>query len=130
MKLTSLLCCSSNTTTFVSDDDALRSSNINASSTSIGSSTKAAKAAKMAKSLKNVSDPEPYTALAADALFTRYADEDDPSVIGPEGLEKMCGAAEISLEGALPLILAWQFGASEMAKLSKSEWDKGTSQLQ
>jgi DCN1-like protein 4/5 len=127
MKLTTLLCCFKHPNSFVGDDDALCASNINTSSTSIGSSTKPVKVAKPSKSLP---EPEPYTAVAADALFTKYADEDDPSVIGPEGLERMCSDAEISLEGALPLLLAWQFGASEMAKLSKSEWSKGTSQLQ
>lgn len=128
MKLTSLFCCSPNPVTFSHDVDALHaSSNVNASSTSVGSSTKTPK---VVKPVKTVPDPEPYTASQAEVLFQKYADEDDPSVIGPEGLEKLCSDAEIPLDGALPLVLAWQFGASEMAKLSKSEWETGTSQLQ
>ncbi|KAI0648307.1 hypothetical protein C8Q79DRAFT_566909 [Trametes meyenii] len=37
---------------------------------------------------------------------------------------------EISLEGALPLILAWQLQGSEMAKFKEDEWMKGTCELQ
>ncbi|KIM49504.1 hypothetical protein M413DRAFT_109773 [Hebeloma cylindrosporum] len=33
------------------------------------------------------------------------------------------------LEGARPIIFAWQFGAKEMAKISKEEWAHGTSTL-
>ncbi|KAH9948111.1 DUF298-domain-containing protein [Amylocystis lapponica] len=36
---------------------------------------------------------------------------------------------QISLEGALPLLLAWQLNTSEMAKISKDEWEKGLHEL-
>ena len=52
-----------------------------------------------------------------------YADEDEPSVIGPGGFERLCADAKLPLEGALPLILLWQFDASEFAKISRAEWD-------
>lgn len=71
-----------------------------------------------------VSDP-----TRLESLFRIYADEDDPSVVGPEGFERLCADAGLPLEGALPLILAWQFGASEMAKITRSEWDAGTTEL-
>lgn len=41
----------------------------------------------------------------------------------------MCTEAGIPLEGAQPLILAWQFKAEEMAKLHRSEWLQGTEAL-
>ena len=44
-------------------------------------------------------------------------------------MERLCTEAGISLEGAQPLILAWQFKAQEMAKLSRSEWLQGTEAL-
>jgi DCN1-like protein 4/5 len=72
---------------------------------------------------------EPYTAQRALALFAKYADSDDPNVIGPEGFETLCTDAGIPLDGALPLILAWQLNAQEMAKISKDEWVKGTATL-
>jgi hypothetical protein len=72
---------------------------------------------------------EPYTAQRALALFAKYADSDDPNVIGPEGFEALCTDAGIPLDGALPLILAWQLNAQEMAKISKDEWVKGMATL-
>ena len=132
MKLTSLFCCSPHSAAITYDDYPIHASQphvINGSSTSVGSSTKPQKAAKSTKSA-SISEPEPYSSVSADALFAQYADDDDPNVIGPEKLEKLCGDASIALEGALTLILAWQFGATEMAKLTKGEWEKGTGVLQ
>ncbi|TFY57440.1 hypothetical protein EVJ58_g7019 [Rhodofomes roseus] len=94
-------------------------------STQEATSTTAAIPAKPAKP----SAPAPYSAASAISLFNSYADPDDPTVIGPEGFERLCSDAEISLEGALPLILAWQLHASEMANITKSEWEKTTSEL-
>jgi hypothetical protein len=76
-------------------------------------------------SLKN----EPYSSHRAQELFKTYADSDDPNVIGPEGFEQLCNDADMPLEGARPIIFAWQFGAKEMAKISKEEWAHGTSTL-
>lgn len=72
---------------------------------------------------------QPYTAQRSLALFQKYADSDDPNVIGPEGFESLCTEGGIPLEGALPLILAWQMNAKEMAKISKEEWAQGTEKL-
>ncbi|TFK27338.1 DUF298-domain-containing protein [Coprinopsis marcescibilis] len=69
---------------------------------------------------------EPYTPGRALELFKSYADKDDPNTIGPEGFERLCGDAEIPLDGAIPLILAWQMNAADMAKISVDEWTKGT----
>ena len=116
MKLTSFLCCVS------------FSSDISDSETATSKTTRSTAAPK-AKPAMDYSQPQPYTPAGASALFAQYVDEDDADVIGPEGLEKLCSDASISLEGALPLILAWQLGASEMAKVKKSEWEKGTDVL-
>lgn len=72
----------------------------------------------------------PYTPQGADALFDQYADEDTPESIGPEGLERLCADGEIPLEGALPLILAWQLGSIEMGQFTRTEWGNGMSALQ
>ena len=72
---------------------------------------------------------EPYTAKRSLALFQRYADRDDPTTIGPEGFEKLCSDANIPLDGALPLILAWQLGTKEMGKITAQEWNSGTESL-
>ncbi|KAG5221265.1 PLC phosphodiesterase [Salix suchowensis] len=86
--------------------------------------TKAAPKAKGKTAEANVS---PALALAT---FGKYADEDSPEVIGPEGFSRLCEDADASLEGPLPLIIAWLMDAGEMAKITKEEWTKGTSKLQ
>lgn len=65
-----------------------------------------------------------------ESLFATYTDVDDPSIIGGDGLEKLCRDANISMEGAQPLILAWLLDASELGKLTKEEWLKGFHVLQ
>jgi len=77
---------------------------------------------------------KPYTPALALSLFNNYADPDttttnDPT-IGPEGFEKLCNDAQIPLDGALPLVLAWMLDAKEMGKIGKEEWVKATGTLQ
>jgi len=72
---------------------------------------------------------EPYSSQRAQELFKTYADNDDPNAIGPEGFEQLCNDANMPMDGARPIIFAWQFGAKEMAKISKEEWIGGTSTL-
>lgn len=72
---------------------------------------------------------EPYTSKRSLEIFQSYADSDDTNVIGPEGFEKICSDASIPLDGALPLILAWQLGAKEMGKITANEWRTGTESL-
>jgi len=79
--------------------------------------------------VKKPAKVEPYTPQRALELFATYADEDDTSVIGPEGFEKLCNDAEMPMEGTRPLIFAWQMNAKEMGKVSKDEWVKGMAAL-
>lgn len=72
----------------------------------------------------------PYTKERMENLFAKYTDVDDPSIIGGEGLEKLCTDAGISMEGIQPLILSWLLDASELGKLKKEEWLKGFHGLQ
>jgi DCN1-like protein 4/5 len=72
----------------------------------------------------------PYTKVGMEQLLATYADEEDPSVVGGEGLEKLCTDANISMEGAQPLIFAWLLEASELGRLTKDEWFKGLDALQ
>ncbi|KAK2460631.1 hypothetical protein APHAL10511_007101 [Amanita phalloides] len=62
-------------------------------------------------------------------LFTAYAQIDDPTLVGPEGFEKLCDDAQIPMDGAMPLILSWQVGAQEMAKLTVQAWTTGMDTL-
>jgi len=62
-------------------------------------------------------------------LFSNYAESDKTDIIGPEGFEKMCSDAQIPMDEAMGLILSWQLGAQEMAKLTKDAWVKETDAL-
>ncbi|KAH8102937.1 DUF298-domain-containing protein [Cristinia sonorae] len=119
MKLTFLLCCIASTT---AEPETLDS---DTTSTATKNSKPAAKVQRSA----DPSKPEPYSPSRAADLYSTYADDDDQGVIGPEELEKLFGDAGISLEGSLPLLLAWLFGSTEMAKVTKAEWEKGTAGL-
>ena len=114
MRLSSFLCCVSNT--YQSSD----------SHTRLKRQDK-----KPGTSSKTNSQPglEPYSAGQASNLFQQYADKDDRNVIGPEGFERLCTDAEIPMDGVAPLLLAWQLGSTELAKIKKTEWDKGTEEL-
>ena len=70
-----------------------------------------------------------YSEQRAETLFSQFADEDSADVIGAEGFERLCKEAQVPLDGALPLLLAWQFGSQEIAKISKQEWMEGTAAL-
>lgn len=70
-----------------------------------------------------------YSEQRAEALFSQFADEDNPDVIGAEGFERLCKEAQVPLDGALPLLLSWQFGSHEIAKISKQEWMEGAAAL-
>lgn len=109
MRLSSLLCCVSNTP---------------ARSDEVDETNKVA--------LKELQEAptEPYTPQRAQVLFSSFADEDDRDVIGPGGLEKLCTEADIPLDGAQPLILAWQLRSSEMGKFTKAEWLHGLGLLE
>jgi len=68
-------------------------------------------------------NPQSYTPQRFDALFDKYADEPPTAdTISPEGLEQLCIDAEMPMEGALPLLLAWSVNAATMGSITKSEW--------
>ena len=70
-----------------------------------------------------------YDPKRALEIFASYADPDNPGLVGPEGFEKLCNDAQISMEGALPFVLSWQVDAEEMGKLTREGWIKGTDTL-
>ena len=70
-----------------------------------------------------------YSEQRAELLFSQFADKDMPDIIGAEGFERLCNEAQVPLDGALPLLLAWQVDSHEMGKISKQEWMEGTAAL-
>jgi len=138
MLFSSLFCFSShNVKTIHSDDEPVQSTSTTipaappASPPTLTSTAqpKSRAAPAPVKSQGSVGKIEPYSPDRAASLFKKYADEDEPNTIGPEGFEKLCTDTEIPFDGAGPLILAWQLNAKEMGKFTKDEWTKGTDSL-
>ncbi|KAF8232283.1 hypothetical protein L208DRAFT_937295 [Tricholoma matsutake] len=127
----SFLCCSShNINTVYSDDVPRESKGTIGEASNSNAAAKPTSPAKSSSVQTHTSVPsEPYTPQRSFSLFKSYADSDDPNVIGPEGYEKLCIDANLPLDGALPLILAWQLASKEMAKITKDEWTSGTESL-
>ncbi|KAF9533520.1 Cullin binding-domain-containing protein, partial [Crepidotus variabilis] len=73
---------------------------------------------------KKAGKVEPYTAQRALDLFNTYADPDASDTIGPDGFQQLCEDAGMPMEGARPLIFAWQTDSPEMGKITKDEWVK------
>ncbi|KAG5728352.1 DCN1-like protein 5 [Termitomyces sp. T112] len=113
-----------------SDDDVIVQKNVvpgtKASTTSNGSPPLSTK---VQSSPPRPTPNEPYSAERAQALFKKYEDSDEFNTIGADGFARLCNDAQITMEGALPLILAWQFGTKEMMKITEEEWRKGTGSL-
>lgn len=52
------------------------------------------------------------------------ADESNPDLMGPAGIEKMCEDIDMSLDNIALLIMAWHVGASRAGFFSREEWMK------
>lgn len=113
--------CISDKATRSDDEDEL--SRNKAATESVTSSINAPKAVATTDSIARAQAPE--LASTAEGVFHKYADEDDPNVMSPEGLERLCQSAKIPMEGALPLLLAWITNSKEMGKFSKEGWLHG-----
>lgn len=144
MRLSSLLCCTSNIKNVTSSDH-------DSFPTKVSSKTAPAKTPASLRDSQPINDSsvtdltkmssrtqhppvpksyERYNAARAVALFQKYADPDEPNVIGPEGFSQLCDEAHIPMDGALPLVLAWQLQAKEMGKFTRDEWISAMSALQ
>jgi len=134
MALSSLFCCfSDNVTKLHSDDETPRVSAVNvqqvpASPVTTKSTLNDVREPTTTRS-SSLFKPEPYSPQRSLALFHLYADRDEPQVIGPDGFERLCKDAEMSMDSPLPLIFAWQMNGTQMAKLKMAEWVQGTDTL-
>lgn len=50
------------------------------------------------------------------------ADEDEKDIIDTTGFEKLCGSANLGMEGIHPFLLAWSVRAEALGKLSREEF--------
>ncbi|KAG9095115.1 hypothetical protein FS749_011046 [Ceratobasidium sp. UAMH 11750] len=74
-------------------------------------------------------DPSSFTLEGVQAMFENYMDEDDNNVIGGEGMEKLCADASMSMEGALPLLVAWSLSAKTLGSFTRAEFTGGFGKL-
>ncbi|KAG6821058.1 hypothetical protein H0H93_007217 [Arthromyces matolae] len=129
MKLSSFICCCSHKVeNLYSDDEVIvqkKSIPETATPTTINEPPISAKPQPQSRAAPN----EVYSPERAETLFKNYEDPEEPNVIGADGFSRLCTDADISMDGALPLILAWQFGTKEMMKITADEWQKGTGSL-
>ncbi|KAI0318430.1 Cullin binding-domain-containing protein [Amylostereum chailletii] len=54
----------------------------------------------------------------------------NPNLIAEHALHRSLQHAGISMDGVMPLLLAWELNGSEMAKFTQDEWTKGMDKLQ
>lgn len=74
-------------------------------------------------------DPSTFTLEGVQAMFDQYADEDDNNVIGVEGMERLCNDASMSMEGALPLLVAWSVSTKALGSITRNEFTNGFGKL-
>ena len=96
-------------------------------SSSTSSSTKKTKR----KSSSSKGDCETHE-TATEKLFTELADEDDPTVIGLEGVASLCEKLDLDCESDVRvLVLLWKLGSKEKpGQITKEEFESGCSELQ
>mmetsp|Transcript_70684 Transcript_70684/g.223789 ORF Transcript_70684/g.223789 Transcript_70684/m.223789 type:complete len:221 (-) Transcript_70684:207-869(-) len=64
-----------------------------------------------------------------DAFFDSYKDEGEDDVVGPTGIERLCGELGLDPSDARVLQIAWKMGAEKMGFFSREEWRRGMSAL-
>jgi len=71
-----------------------------------------------------------FSSKRCNAFFNEYASTDDPDIINPYGIEKLCTDLSVNPEDPVTLVLAWKMGAEQMGYFSRKEWMKGLQDLQ
>lgn len=59
-----------------------------------------------------------------------HSANEDPEVIGPDGIEAFCKALGVDPEDPVMLVLAYKMDAKQMGYFTKKEWLKGLQDLQ
>ncbi|KAG8873606.1 hypothetical protein FRB97_006621 [Tulasnella sp. 331] len=68
-----------------------------------------------------VKEPE-YTLTRLNETFAHYADPNNQKMMSTEGLQRLFEDAEISMEGVVPLLLAWTCKSEEFGVITLDEW--------
>lgn len=72
--------------------------------------------------------PKPFSIKKCKLWFQQYADE--PDLIGPEGIQKLCKDMQLDPEDVVMLVLAWKLNAENLGFFKYSEWCTGMGSLE
>ncbi|XP_028397845.1 DCN1-like protein 4 [Dendronephthya gigantea] len=71
---------------------------------------------------------KPFSVKKCKHWFEEYADE--PDLIGPEGIQKLCKDLQLDPEDIVMLVVAWKLKAENLGFFKFSEWSTGMGSLQ
>jgi hypothetical protein len=93
-----------------------------------GSSSKKSKRKSSSSTTSGIDD----TTTMAEKLFQEFSEEDDPNVIGMDGIVKLCEQLDLDpFEDQRVLVLLWKLGSKDKpAQISKEEFLSGCDKLQ
>ncbi|KAL7323636.1 hypothetical protein PS15p_210259 [Mucor circinelloides] len=71
-----------------------------------------------------------FNTQQCEQLFQRYADQDSPDVITPDGTRQFFEDLGLSIEDVLIFAIAWKMHTSTMGYITKDEWMFGMKELE
>jgi len=86
--------------------------------------TESAKRQKTTRSRANQEDCK-FNTNRLIAWFKNYTCDDDPTTLGPEGMERFCQDIKLEPENIAMLVIAYKMQAKNMGYFSQQEWLKG-----
>ncbi|XP_065341767.1 DCN1-like protein 4 isoform X1 [Cloeon dipterum] len=78
---------------------------------------------------RNECAPEVFNQKACLKWFQEYSQNDDPNIMGPDGVEKFCSDIKVKPEDIVMLVLAWKMKAKQMAYFTQEEWLQGMTEM-
>lgn len=93
------------------------------------SGTKPDTSSNTSKNTSNSKSTESDKSKRLEEFYEKYRDPEDPSVIGPDGIIKLCGDLNVQPEDIVVLVLAWRLNAKKMGYFTKKEFIDGLSKI-
>lgn len=91
-------------------------------------STKANQNTTSTKGTKNDATSSTFSQKKLEKLFEKYKESTD-EVIGPNGIEALCGDLAVQPEDVVTLVLAWRLNAADMGYFTKEEFMAGLEKM-
>lgn len=74
---------------------------------------------------KQQSDDSKFNTNRLIAWFKKYTSDDDPTQLGPDGMERFCEDIKLEPENIAMLCIAFKMNAKNLGYFTQSEWIKG-----